>query len=245
MSFVLSRLTTNPTFSTSCSQRICNVCVHGEAADTLSLRRYQIAMEKRCIRCPRPLLFAVLPRPSAETLAADPIARPNVIVIMADDIGVEGLNCYGGTSYRTPRLDQMAAEGQRFTHAYAQPLCTNTRIQLMTGLYNNRNWLYFGCLDPKAKTFGHWMKEAGYNTSIAGKWQLQSYDPPDYPGSELRRDKGMKVFNAGFDEYSLWHTAHTEDKGPRYADPIIFQNGKFRVLRGIVCAGGEVVAMPV
>jgi hypothetical protein len=97
---------------------------------------------------------------------------PNIVLIMADDIGVEGLNCYGGTSYRTPRLDQMAAEGQRFTQAYAQPLCTNTRIQLMTGLYNNRNWLYFGCLDPKAKTFGHWMKEAGYNTCIAGKWQL-------------------------------------------------------------------------
>ena len=160
--------------------------------------------------------------------SAEAASRPNVIVIMADDIGVEGLNCYGGTSYRTPRLDEMAAEGQRFTHAYAQPLCTNTRIQLMTGLYNNRNWLYFGCLDPKAKTFGHWMKDAGYSTCIAGKWQLQSYDPPDYPGAELRRDKGMKVWDAGFDEYSLWHTAHTEDKGPRYADPVIFQNGKFR-----------------
>ena len=80
--------------------------------------------------------------------------RPNIVLIMADDIGVDGLNCYGGTSYRTPRLDQMAAEGLRFTHAYAQPLCTNTRIQLMTGLYNNRNWLYFGCLDPKRRRLG-------------------------------------------------------------------------------------------
>ena len=154
--------------------------------------------------------------------------QPNIVLILADDLGVEGLNCYGGTSYRTPRLDQLAAEGMRFTHAHAQPLCTNTRIQLMTGLYNNRNWLYFGCLDPQAKTIGHWMQDAGYHTCIAGKWQLQSYDPPDYPGAELRRGKGMQPKDAGFDEYSLWHTGHTEVKGPRYADPVIFQNGKFR-----------------
>ncbi len=158
-------------------------------------------------------------------LAAD---RPNIILIMADDLGVEGLNCYGGTSYRTPNLDRLASEGLRFTHAYAQPLCTNSRVQLMTGIYNHRNWLYFGCLDPKAKTIGHWMQEAGYHTAIAGKWQLQSYDPPDYPGSEKRRGKGMKVEKAGFDQYSLWHTGHTELKGPRYADPVIYQNGKFR-----------------
>ena len=138
---------------------------------------------------------------------------PNIVLILADDLGVEGLNCYGGTSYRTPRLDRLAAEGMRFTHAYAQPLCTNTRIQLMTGLYNHRNWLYFGCLDPRAKTFGHYLSKAGYKTCMVGKWQLQSYDPPDYPGGKHRRGKGMKVDDAGFHEYSLWHTGHTEDKG--------------------------------
>ena len=153
---------------------------------------------------------------------------PNIILIMADDLGVEGLGCYGGTSYATPRLDKLAAEGMRFSHAYAQPLCTNTRIQLMTGNYNNRNWLYFGILDPRLKTIGHYMQDAGYHTCIAGKWQLQSYDPPDYPGAAMRRATGMHVENAGFDEYSLWHTGHTEDKGSRYADPVIYENGKFR-----------------
>ena len=54
--------------------------------------------------------------------------KPNVIVIMADDIGAEGLNCYDGTLYTTPRLDQMAAEGARFQNAYATPLCTPTRV---------------------------------------------------------------------------------------------------------------------
>lgn len=171
--------------------------------------------------------IAVTGRAHSDAAASQP-DRPNIILIMADDLGVEGLGCYGGTSYRTPCLDQMASEGQRFLHAYAQPLCTNSRVQLMTGLYNHRNWLAFGLLDPSAKTIGHWFSEAGYRTCIAGKWQLQSYDPVDYPGAEHRRGKGMKVQDAGFEEVSLWHTAHTEDKGPRYADPVVVQNGRFR-----------------
>jgi arylsulfatase A-like enzyme len=122
----------------------------------------------------------------------------------------------------------MAAAGMRFTHAYAQPLCTNTRLQLMTGLYNNRNWLAFGILDPRARTIGHWMGEAGYHSCMVGKWQLQSYDPPDFPGADKRRGIGMRPEAAGFDEFCVWHAAHTEDKGSRYADPVIYQNGSFR-----------------
>ena len=60
------------------------------------------------------LLAVSLGMDDSTAFSAEAAARPNVIVIMADDIGVDGLNCYGGTSYRTPRLDQMAAEGQRF-----------------------------------------------------------------------------------------------------------------------------------
>ncbi|MCG6154421.1 sulfatase-like hydrolase/transferase [Rubinisphaera margarita] len=170
-------------------------------------------------------LFAVCLVTSSEAAGKRP---PNIVLILADDLGVEGLNCYGGTSYRTPRLDQLAAEGRRFTQAYAQPLCTNTRIQLMTGLYNNRNWLYFGCMDPNARTFGHELQAAGYRTCMAGKWQLHSYDPPDYPGADQRRGTGMRIEDAGFDEYSVWHAGHTEDKGHRYADPTIYENGKIR-----------------
>ncbi len=64
--------------------------------------------------------------------------------------------------------------------AYAQPLCTPTRMQLMTGRYNCRNWRAFGVMDPKEVTFGHWMGAQGYKTCIAGKWQLYSYNQPDY-----------------------------------------------------------------
>jgi arylsulfatase A-like enzyme len=145
---------------------------------------------------------------------------------MADDIGIEGFGCYGGSSYHTPQIDKLAKGGLRFTHAYSQPLCTPTRVQIMTGRYNHRNWSYFGILDPAEKTFGHMMKEAGYKTCISGKWQLQSYDPPDFPNAERRRGQGMKVTQAGFDEHCLFHSWHTEKKGSRYAGPTYFKNGK-------------------
>ena len=152
--------------------------------------------------------------------------KPNIIFIMADDIGTDGIGCYGGQSYATPNIDKLAAGGLRFTHAYSQPLCTPTRVQIMTGKYNHRNWTYFGILDPQERTFGHLMKEAGYNTCISGKWQLQSYDPPDFPNADRRRDKGMKVTEAGFDEHCLFHSWHTEDKGSRYANPTYYKNGE-------------------
>ena len=69
------------------------------------------------------------------------------------------------------------------------------------------------------------MGAAGYRTCISGKWQLYSYNPPDYEPEW--RGKGMRPEQSGFDEYCLWHTEHTEDKGSRYADPVIQQNGEY------------------
>ena len=158
--------------------------------------------------------------------------KPNILLIMADDLGIEGLGCYGGLSYRTPHLDQMAEEGLRFTHAYSQPLCTPTRVQIMTGKYNHRNWTFFGILDPKEKTFGHHLQAAGYTTGIFGKWQLYSYDPPDLPNAEIRRGKGMHPKDAGFDEYALFHALHTEDKGSRFANPTMLENGQLKHYAG-------------
>jgi arylsulfatase A-like enzyme len=148
--------------------------------------------------------------------------RPNVLLVMADDLGFECLSVNGGTSYRTPHLDAMAKSGVRFVNAFAQPLCTPTRLQLMTGQYNFRNWRSFGVMDPKEKTFGHMMQRAGYRTAMMGKWQLFSYDvaPSKYRGT------GMRPAQAGFDEYLLWHDGLSEEKGSRYADPVLNLNGK-------------------
>jgi arylsulfatase A len=174
----------------------------------------------------------------AAAVAAEPnVAKPNILLIMADDVGIEGLGCYGGASYKTPNLDRMADEGIRFTRAYSQPLCTPTRVQIMTGKYNHRNWTNFGILDPSERTFGHAMKSAGYATGIFGKWQLQSYDPPDLPGAAKRRGTGMHPKDAGFDQYALFHALHTEDKGSRYTNPTMLEGkagepGRVRTYRG-------------
>src|SRR5688572_30568565 len=80
--------------------------------------------------------------------------RPNVILIMADDLGAECLSSYGSLDYKTPRLDSMAAQGAKFTNVFSQPLCTPTRVQIMTGKYNFRNYVRFGYLPPEETTFG-------------------------------------------------------------------------------------------
>ncbi len=134
---------------------------------------------------------------------------PNIILIMADDFGYEAVTANGGESYQTPNLDRLAAGGMRFEHCYVQPLCTPTRVQLMTGIYNVRNYINFGTLDPKATTFAHLLKRAGYTTGICGKWQLgQGKDLPQH---------------FGFDDALLWQ--HTRLQ-PRYANPGLERNGE-------------------
>ena len=158
-------------------------------------------------------------------MATETKRRPNIVLIMSDDLGYEAIGANGGTSYATPVLDSMATTGARFENAHVQPLCTPTRVQLMTGKYNFRNYIGFGLIAPDEITFGHLFSNAGYKTCISGKWQLHSYNPPDEMPE--MRSKGQKIEDAGFDEFCVWHPHHTEDKGSRYKDPIIYENGKF------------------
>ncbi len=145
-------------------------------------------------------------------------ARPNIILMMADDMGYECVRANGGETYDTPRLDRLAATGIRFEHCHSQPICTPSRVQIMTGIYNNRNYIRFGILDPEARTFGHLFKEAGYRTVVAGKWQLEG-------GFE-----GPHKF--GFDEYCLWQLTR---RPPRFPNPgfeingeeVNFKNGEY------------------
>ena len=97
------------------------------------------------------------------------LSKPNIILIMADDMGYECISGNGSLSYSTPVIDSLAEQGIRFTQSISQPLSTPSRVKIMTGLYNYRNYEYFGYLNPNQKTFGNIMKEGGYSTLIAGK----------------------------------------------------------------------------
>ena len=135
--------------------------------------------------------------------------QPNIILIMVDDMGYEGVSAYGSPTYKTPHLDKLAAGGMLFNHCYSTPICTPSRVQLMTGKYNFRNYLRFGFLDPTQVTFANVLRDAGYQTTIAGKWQLGG--------------NGATVKKFGFDSYCLWHLNGRES---RYWNPRIETNGK-------------------
>ena len=130
---------------------------------------------------------------------------------MSDDLGYECLGVNGSNSYQTPFLDQMAREGINFEHCHSTPLCTPTRVQLMTGKYNVRNYTGFGRLERDQTTFAHLFKQAGYATCISGKWQL---------GRELD-----SPHHFGFDEYCLWqHQLGRVDSAKhdtRFSNPVL------------------------
>ena len=111
--------------------------------------------------------------------------QPNIILIMADDMGYEALSSNGSESCKSPNLDKLAAKGVRFTNGFSNPICTPSRVKLMTGQYNVRNYVKFGWLDREQTTFAHQLKAAGYATAIAGKWQLgRDKDSPQHFGFE-------------------------------------------------------------
>ncbi|MBC8349081.1 MAG: sulfatase-like hydrolase/transferase [Verrucomicrobia bacterium] len=98
---------------------------------------------------------------AAQPQAKGKETRPNIILIMADDIGYACYVAYGGTSYETPRIDRLAANGIRFMHCYSQPVSTPSRIKIMTGVSNVRNYADFSILKKNQQTFAHMPKGAG------------------------------------------------------------------------------------
>src|SRR5688572_1940962 len=115
-------------------------------------------------------------RAGADTLPS----RPNVVIILVDDMGYSDLGCYGQTRYTTPHIDGLAREGVRFTDFYAsQPICSASRASLLTGVYANRLGIN-GAMGPSSRTGIHpdettlaeLCQRAGYTTAAFGKWHV-------------------------------------------------------------------------
>ncbi len=145
--------------------------------------------------------------------AQDATRPPNVVLVMADDVGYECFGAYGSRQYRTPRIDKLADGGVRFTNCYSTPLCTPSRVALMTGMSNARNYVDFGVLDPRDYSIADLFRDSGYATAVGGKWQLQGGN--NAAGVEAGR---------GFDAYCLWNTGNTGRK--RYWNPSLESDGQ-------------------
>lgn len=136
----------------------------------------------------------------------------NVILIMADDSAVDNYGCYGSKFFSTPRLDALAKTGAMFNHCYSEPVCTSSRVKIMTGRDGIRNYVQFGTLDKDEITFAHMMKDAGYATAVAGKWQLHN------------GDRGTRAPESGFDNYCLWNYPGTTRS--RFWHPSLVKDGE-------------------
>jgi len=156
----------------------------------------------------------------APALATTPLVRrPNILYIMADDMGFADLSCYGRTDYATPRIDALAREGLRFTSAYANScVCTATRVALITGRYQYR--LPIGLEEPLADrkdvglpagepTLPAQLKAAGYATSLIGKWHLGSL--PTFDPLKSGYDHFWGIRSGGVDYYTHKGTDGTLD----------------------------------
>lgn len=166
---------------------------------------------------PRSILAAELPINSRQ---------PNIILIMVDDMGRDWVSCYGSEN-QTPRLDRLARQGLRYETAWCMPICTPTRVTLLTGQYPFRHgWTHHydvprrggtGLDWNRFTTFARVLRQAGYATGIGGKWQI----------NDLRLQKDA-LRHHGFDEHCVWTGAekgHPETE-ERYFNGYLMVNNK-------------------
>ena len=143
---------------------------------------------------------------------ADEGRLPNIVLILADDLGYETIGAYAAASYKTPNIDRLAADGMQFMNAHANPLCSPSRVKLLTGKSNAANYIHFANLPKGESTLAHLLKQAGYRTYMTGKWQLANQD-------------GQTPVDAGFDSSCIWDLRQ-EEKGSRYWDPKLHIKGE-------------------
>ncbi|QDU08762.1 sulfatase-like hydrolase/transferase [Gimesia aquarii] len=167
-------------------------------------------------------LLLVQPAVSAE------LKQPNILFILVDDLGKEWMGCYAAEWVQTPAIDKLAATGMKFNNAWCMPQCTPTRVTLLTGQYPFRHgwtnhwdvprWGAGAHFDPtKNTTYANVLREAGYATCAAGKWQIDDF-----------RVEPHAMQEAGFDEWCMWtgYEAHNPPSANRYWNAYINIKGK-------------------
>jgi arylsulfatase A len=135
--------------------------------------------------------------------------KPNIILILADDLGYGDIGSYGSTTIKTPNIDSMAQQGAKFNEFYAaSPVCTPSRAGLLTGRYPIRQGIHqvfypesFQGMDPEEITIAELLKDAGYATGLVGKWHLGHHDK-------------YMPWNQGFDEF--FGLPYSNDMGGLY-----------------------------
>ena len=162
------------------------------------------------------LCLAIISLLSAEFITAKAASteKPNIVLIMVDDMGWSDIGPYGAEVIQTPNLDHMAAEGLRFRQFYNNAKCTTTRASLLTGLYPRKGGKGSELLTDEMITLGEGMKIAGYQTGLTGKWH-NGHSKPHRP------------YDRGFDQsYGLWDGC-CNFFDPNQADPK-FKGGRVR-----------------
>jgi arylsulfatase A len=134
---------------------------------------------------------------------------PNIIFILADDLGIGDVGCYGADNYKTPNIDRLASQGIRFTNAYTAPLSGPSRATILTGRHLFRtgatNQDATGQMKPSVETFmPTYLKKAGYVTAAIGKWGQLPLGPAEFGFDQYLKFQGSGVY---------WNT---QDKGKTY-----------------------------
>ena len=163
--------------------------------------------------------FLVVSIPAGLLLAADaPLPqRPNILLIVADDLGFGDLGCYGQKDVRTPQIDALAARGVRFTQFRVNPLCAPTRASLLSGQYSLETGIWrapnqveadsdtrLRQLHPDLKLLPRYLHSAGYATGMFGKWHL-GYEHPNLPN-----DRGFEQFVGFLGGAHPYHVTNAE-----------------------------------
>ncbi len=162
----------------------------------------------------------------ASSVKAEKVTKPNIMIIMADDLGYSDLGCMGG-EIDTKNIDALAKQGVVFTQLYNAARCCPTRASLLTGLYPHKAGLghlvmdrnlpgYRGHITKNTMTIAEALKEQGYNTYMTGKWHLSNKWKDE-------SDKSAWPTSRGFDKYYGFLVGHTSLWNPKY----LVENGKF------------------